>query len=77
MSKSSEPHLFQPNPGKGKWDGYYNHQECGYCRMPRTHEVHPQAQRGALGHHGDDNYAECWDATHWSQPVISNEGAMG
>lgn len=52
----------------------WNHNECGTCGMPRTHRVHPQADRGAMGHHGADDYQTCYDAKHWDKPITTNEG---
>lgn len=70
MSKSETRHGFQARQMRGGW----NQNECGECGMPRTHRVHPQADRGAMGHHGDEDYQTCYDESHWERPVTTNEG---
>jgi hypothetical protein len=74
VSKSNTLHRFVPN--RSSWHGevVYNQAECGDCRMPRTHRVHPQADRGALGHRGDDDYMACYNEKHWDKPITTNEG---
>lgn len=76
MSVATERHPFEPNPMRGRFAGEFNWAECRVCRMPNTHERHPQAARGALGHHGEDDYATCYEAKHWERPVVTNEGGF-
>ena len=68
---SSTPHSFKPNYYQKLG---YNHNECGNCMMPRTHRVHPQADRGAMGHRKNDDPYTCYDESHWDKPVTNNEG---
>lgn len=74
-TNSSTPHRFTPR----RMERYeaWNHNECGACGMPRTHRVHPQADRGAMGHFRDDDYTSCYDESHWERPIVTNEGAVG
>jgi hypothetical protein len=74
VSRSNTLHRFVPNLSSWKGEKVYNHEECGDCRMPRTHRCHPQADRGALGHRGTDDYTACYDTSHWDKPITTNEG---